>query len=316
MSLGMFSCTAVDSVKELAEDDVEKVEIKIADMLCDSPESRMNVTANVKYMWQANDTIGIFPTVGGQVEFPITLAEGEETDVATFTGGGWALKGGYEYMAYFPYDFYNRKSTDVKFSFIGQNQIGHDNRMHLSNFVPLVAGPTKVTNGAINFILYNQETLFRLDLTLPEATTYETIKLYTENKLSLPVEKSYDILTSKVEKVGNTVNVSIEEECLAYATNLNVGLDVTTTTKNQTVRVWITFPYVDLGTETLKVEAMDKNGFVYFGEVKNNADGSALQLSLKRNRAYPLKANLESRSGVQASIENWGEDEEIFGEAD
>ena len=55
------------------------------------------------FAWAAGDIVGIYPDVGTQVRFPILEGIGEETQVARFTGGGWAVKGAHEYMAYYPF---------------------------------------------------------------------------------------------------------------------------------------------------------------------------------------------------------------------
>ena len=55
--------------------------------------------------WAKNDTIGIFPSKGGQVEFPIE--EGTGSKQALFDGGDWALKAGRAYAAYYPFNRWN-----------------------------------------------------------------------------------------------------------------------------------------------------------------------------------------------------------------
>ena len=62
--------------------------------------------AGVNFLWEATDTVGIFPDKGSQAEF--AMDEGAGMQTATFNGGGWALKAASTYAAYYPYNFYNR----------------------------------------------------------------------------------------------------------------------------------------------------------------------------------------------------------------
>lgn len=56
----------------------------------------------VKCTWTAKDTVEVFPEKGAQAYFP--MASGAGTKNATFDGEGWALKDGYTYASYYPYN--------------------------------------------------------------------------------------------------------------------------------------------------------------------------------------------------------------------
>ena len=75
------------------------------------------------FQWTENDTIGIFPTTGYQVTFPMKSGAGSQN--AEFTGGGWALRSIYQYAAYYPFKYSNRSCNEVAVSFIGQTQVGN-----------------------------------------------------------------------------------------------------------------------------------------------------------------------------------------------
>jgi hypothetical protein len=88
----------------------------------DMSDSKVN-----SLVWAEGDTIGIYPSAGGdQLSFPIT--DGIGTGTCIFTGGGWALKTStdtetYKYTAYSPF---NRKyyllndNTALPINMIGQ----------------------------------------------------------------------------------------------------------------------------------------------------------------------------------------------------
>ena len=73
------------------------------------------------YAWAVTDTIGIFPSVGRQVEF--SMASGAGSTSATFTGGGWGLKSTSTYSAYFPLiGKYYLDKTKIPVDYTGQIQ--------------------------------------------------------------------------------------------------------------------------------------------------------------------------------------------------
>ena len=91
------SCNSINVVEEIDYKDIDKdineVTINIQPFELDNVMSRAEINSSFKPTWAPKDTVGIFPTVGGQVEFPIT--EGFGTSGAKFNGGGWALKANY-----------------------------------------------------------------------------------------------------------------------------------------------------------------------------------------------------------------------------
>ena len=299
--LGLCSCTENQIANENLNEDVKSVGIRIAEIE-EEVSSRMEVTDRMEYLWEFTDTLGIFPSKGGQVEFPITEESvSEDRKYAFFEGGGWALKGGYSYSAYNPYNFYNRDATAIPFSYEGQVQTGTDNRTHLSKYTLLIAPPTTVQSGKIEFNLKNVGCLLRLDLTLPEAKTYKSLKLYADSDI-IPVKKTFNILTSDIsEKVVSTSN------------HLTFGLDnITTTAPNQQIRLWISFPTMQQPNKTLKAVVTDSNGYVYVGSVFSN-NGSEFYLDLARNKGKGVKASPVLTDGFQGGIEDWVNDGQDYG---
>lgn len=301
--LGFCSCSENQIVNEDLNEDVKSVGVRIAEIEGEV-NSRMEVTDRMEYLWEFTDTLGIFPSKGGQVEFPITEENvSADRKFAYFEGGGWALKGGYSYSAYNPFNFYNRDATAIPFSYEGQVQTGTDDRKHLSDYTLLVAPPTAVQSGEINFSLKNVGCLLRLDLTLPEAKTYKSLKLYADSEI-IPIKKTFNILSSDIpEKVVSTSN------------HLSFGLEnITTTAANQQVRLWVSFPTMSQPSKTLKAVVTDSNGYVYVGDVYSNA-GSIFYLDLTRNSGKGIKASPVLTDGFTGGIEDWQKGEEIAGVA-
>lgn len=300
--LGLCSCTDNQVMTENQDDDVKSVGVRIAEIEGEI-SSRMEVTDRMEYLWELTDTLGIFPSKGGQVEFPITEESvSNDRKYAFFTGGGWALKGGYSYSAYNPYNFYNRDATAIPFSYEGQVQTGTDNRKHLSAYTLLIAPPTTVQSGKIEFNLKNVGCLLRLDLTLPAAKTYKTLKLFADSEI-IPVKKSFNILSS-----------DISEKVISTSNHLTFGLkNITTTSANQQVRLWVSFPTMKQPSKTLKAVVTDSNGYVYVGDVLVSKDGSAFYLDLARNSGKGVKASPILTDGFHGGIEDWVNDGNDYG---
>lgn len=94
----------------------------------DYPMTKINLDLNsLKFIWAAKDSVGIFPDLGSQVYF--SMAAGVGQSVATFDGGGWALKRGSSYYSYFPFvaDYYIDKKS-IPIDLRGQVQDGNGNQ--------------------------------------------------------------------------------------------------------------------------------------------------------------------------------------------
>ena len=76
------------------EDLVEKVIFEVLPVKDgDDPETKASAVPNggtVGFVWEATDTVGIYPDKGSQVYF--NIEDGVGTSSVSFTGGGWALK--------------------------------------------------------------------------------------------------------------------------------------------------------------------------------------------------------------------------------
>ena len=88
----------------------------------------------LQIVWAENDTIGIFPSSGMQVAFPMASSAG--TKNATFDGGGWGLKRSATYSAYYPLigQFYLDR-TNIPMIISNQKQDGNGSYYGNVNFV-------------------------------------------------------------------------------------------------------------------------------------------------------------------------------------
>lgn len=298
------SCDSAGTIAEPIESmnkDVNEVLVAIKPMESEDVLSRLATSDNdVVFTWELNDTIGIFPSQGGQVEFPIT-AESVGSSNAEFTGGGWALKADYTYSAYYPFYFYNRKATKIPISYVGQTQDGLGNNSHLSDYVCLASGPVKVENGSLTFPLMHVGSVLRLTLTLPKATTYTSLTVYTDAKV-LPVKKTI-----------NLQDAENKEEVVELSDRITLNLkNVKTTTTNEEAVFWLGFPSVSQGTHPLKVVIYDKYGFTYVGDIFKNDDTPAFA-SFTKNKHQKRKASPVLTEGFNFGLDGWGNDGTDYG---
>lgn len=300
----LYSCDSKETELSLQNEDIKKIAITIGEMESEGIQSRMNVELEnrMTYKWEVNDTVGIFPSKGGQVEFPIE-GEGGET-VAQFDGGGWGLKTNYSYSAYYPFNFYNRKVTAVPYSYVGQKQngTGDDCREHLSDYVFMATPPVTVSDAVLNFTLNNVGAIMILHLTLPEVETYTSATIYTDADV-IPVEKTINLQDTLLTQTATVLD-----------DHLTIDLEnITTTAADEVVSLWIAFPSVNETEHTLKVVIYDKAGLAYTADIYKKDKTTLSDVVFKANTYYNRYASPTLNSGFNIGIHDWGDGEEIEG---
>lgn len=194
MTTGLTACSSDDkefvdneSVASYKGEVVKGISVTLTDFVSDKAETRTTYDAadgGVKVTWAAGDTIGIFPNVGGQVEFPIEA--GTASNEARFDGGGWALKSNSTYAAYYPYSaknsYYTNKTIQVDFT--GQKQTANGKTSHLGQYdYQATSGVTTNSSGYLNFQFKHLGALMVFNLTVPKAGTYTSLTLTSTEKV-------------------------------------------------------------------------------------------------------------------------------------
>ncbi len=194
MTAGLTACSSDDKefmgnepVASYKGDIVKGISVSLSDFESAGAETRTAYSATdggVKVTWASNDTIGIFPNVGGQVEFPIEA--GTASNQATFDGGGWALKSNSTYAAYYPYSaknsYYTNKTIQVKYT--GQKQTANGRTSHLGKYdYQATSGVTTNSSGYLNFQFKHLGALMVFQLTVPKAGTYTSLTLTSSEKV-------------------------------------------------------------------------------------------------------------------------------------
>ena len=227
----------------------------------------------VSCTWAGNDTVGVFPDEGIQTAFP--MASGAGTKNATFDGGGWALKDGSTYAAYYPSigKYYLDKHA-VPVGYAGQTQVGNGSMAHLGAYDYMVAAPIASEFGSAKFMFKHLSALVQLKLTIPESSTLSSIKLVADTE-AFAVEGKVDIMAG---------TQGITAVTLAKEIKLDLQ-NVITTEVDQVVTFYLMLPPADLSAQTLKaVVTTDKSMLEMALESKNFQAG----------KVYALKGSIES----------------------
>ena len=174
----LFFGACSNEVENSISDEVKHVEISAEDFVSELG-SRTNLTIGsdgAVFSWAKKDTVGIFPNEGAQVYFP--MKNGAGTKTATFTGGGWALKNGSTYSAYYPFigDYYIDKGN-LPLNYTGQEQIGDASTEHLGTYDFMAAPPTSPSWGSVNFRFTHLGSLMQMRLTIPVVGTFTALAL-------------------------------------------------------------------------------------------------------------------------------------------
>lgn len=302
--LAFVACT--DEVAELPVGELKQIVMTASDFETENG-SRTNfqiTSSGAEFSWAANDTVGIFPNEGAQAYFPMTSGAGTKT--ANFTGGGWALKDASTYAAYYPFigNFYLDK-TAIPVDYTGQVQTGDASTAHLGAYDYMAAAPSTPKNGNVVFAFKHLGALVQLKLTVPQATTLNSVTLTTESKV-FGVEGKVNIManTLGITSVTSSKEVTLEVK------------NVATTEANQVVTLYLMIPPVDLSSKTLKAVVKTGTGSEEVAlDSKNFLAGKAYALSgsLKDPNGGAVAGNGTYKDGV-VSIATAGTMKKLLGD--
>ena len=192
------------------------------------------------FNWAINDTLGIFPNTGNQVEFPITASQGSTS--ASFDGGGWALRNNASYAAYYPFSVWNyhRDNETILLDYSGQVQDGNGSFAHLSAYDYLASNKTAPQNSSVTFQMDRLGSILYIDIVVPEPETITALKVSCDEAIF--VEKA------ELDISGDTPEVT--PISMTEALTLSF-INTTTTTNNETVRAYMAVQPVDFSEKTV-----------------------------------------------------------------
>jgi hypothetical protein len=206
------------------------------------PVQNPNGGQTVNFVWEATDTVGIYPDTGSQVYFNIESGVG--TSSVSFDGGGWALKQNSTYVSYYPFvgDIYLKRNS-IPISFAGQKQIGKTSPFSGARYFLATEESTSV-NGILTFTYSTLNTIINVNATLP-AGTYTKASLTVSEPLFV-MEGTYSLDDRVI--VGTTMSNTLEIE-----------LEDFTLTEESTVPIYIMSAPVDLRGKEIIVRVVSDN---------------------------------------------------------
>jgi len=274
--LAFTACS--DEITEVQSNELRQIVMTASDFETeDGSRTNFQITSSgAEFSWATNDTVGIFPNEGAQAYFPMTSGAG--TKSANFTGGGWALKDASTYAAYYPFigDFYLNKNA-IPVDYTGQVQTGDASTAHLGAYDYMAAAPSTPKNGNVSFAFKHLGALVQLKLTLPQATTLNSVALTTESE-AFAVNGKVDIMASSlgITSVTSSKDVTLEVK------------NVATTENNQVVTLYMMLPPVDLTGKALKAVVKTSNG---------SEEVSLDSKNFQAGKAYALSGSLKDPNG-------------------
>ena len=211
---------------EAVRDAVKSVVFSLPEIgyVADEADTRAGVKraeTSTGFIWEAADTVGIYPDSGSQIYW--SMEKGAGTNTATFNGGAWALKPSSSYMCYYPFipDYYLRRDR-IPASFLGQVQHGTDSFTGARFF--LVADGTTTEDGSLRFDFSVLNTIIEVIATLPPGT-YTKISITAPEDLFVS-EGTYSIDSREITggKFSNTLSIDLKDVTLESIETIHIYL--------------------------------------------------------------------------------------------
>lgn len=301
ISLFMGACTSEDMNNPITaeENEISVIEAISLPFDFEGGDSRTTIsmgnTSIALPVWAEGDTIGIYPSAGGdQLSFPIV--EGVNTNKCEFTGGGWALKAStatttYKYTAYTPFNrnyYLLKDNTALPVSMLGQKQVGNDNSGHLGAYDLQIANGDTPTSGKISFAFQHKVAIVRMDITAPKAATWKSIVLESDAAFTTQaaMNLSLDVTTVTPTVQANSVTLELE--------------NVKTTTDDLSIVAYMMVLPVDFTDKELTMKLTDVDDNTYTASVTfNNPTNIANPRKFGEANPRWISAEFEESTGTE-----------------
>ena len=261
LALGLTSQSCSEIV-EIANEKEEITEVKCvnATLGCfkidgNGVETRTTVVTDIdntlQLVWADNDTIGIFPSTGFQVAFPMTSGAGQKS--ASFDGGGWGLKAESAYSSYYPMigQFYLDK-TKLPLVMKSQRQKNNGSFAHIGETDYMAAINSHVNaSGSVDFSFQPLTCMLRMEIRMPKGGKYKYVALETSG--SFTTEATYDLTTG--------VMTPVKKSPLQVLTLENVELD--NNEESPVLDIYMSMLPVDMTGMTICAKIFDEDNICY-----------------------------------------------------
>ena len=208
-------------------------------------------SGDLQLVWAETDTIGIFPSTGMQVAFPMASSAG--TKNATFDGGGWGLKTSATYSAYYPLigEFYLDR-TNIPMIISTQVQNGNGSSAHIGKYDYMAAVNSVVNEyGGVEFNFNHLVSILHMQIKMPQGGKYSYVAIETSGKFTTEATINLSDGTVTPTKQSPIQIMRLED----------VELD--NSEENPVLEVWIVIHPVDLTDKMLYTKIYDEDNNCY-----------------------------------------------------
>lgn len=206
---------------------------------------------DLQLVWSDKDTLGIFPSSGYQVPFPIAAQAGAKN--AYFDGGGWGLMSNGTYSAYSPLigDLYLKK-TEVPLVLLTQVQNGNGSFAHLNKYDYMAAVNATVNQGGgIEFNFEHLVAILHMQIRMPQAGKYKYVILETSDKFT--TEAKLDLSDGSVTMTKQSPIQAMKLE----------NVEVDDSDPNHVLDIYMSILPADLTGKILYTKIYDENNNCY-----------------------------------------------------
>ena len=292
----VFLCACNNETEDSSVENeyVSSVRVTVESFKDDLPSTRTTHTltpTGVDINWAEGDALGIYPIGGDQVKFP--LSSGSASATASFDGGAWKMRSELQYAAYYPFskDNYTISQTEIPVKYSGQTQNGNNTTTHLGAYDFLAcAASSPNSKGEINLQMQHLGAILRLQLTMPNADSYNKVVLESGSANYCFVEKGRFDLTSANPTVIPTAKSN------AYTINLT---NVSTTKNNETITIYAMA--APAKADNIKVTVYSTDGWTKYSANVGNKEfvaGGACTITANLTLADHDYVDLDLPSGI------------------
>ena len=288
----MASCSSDEELSNAGEKFNGNVTLTAEPYTFDDGDTRTTLTntgSKIAFAWDDDEAIGIFPiapTTNIQAKQVLKNGSGNST-TSSFDGAGWALMYGNTYAAYYPFNSEMKlESTymDVPIDMTGQIQNGNNSLAHIGaghDYMYAVADVP--TNGNVNFDFKHATSIIMLELTMPEAETWQSVTLTNKSG-------------NKIFTTSATMNV-VTGKIASKATSSEVTLllnNISTTESNKTFTVYLAVLPTTTGALRVTVKTFANRSYTASLTGKVLEAGKAYRFT-----ASPVATNIPSDEGYE-----------------
>lgn len=247
----MAGCTSDEISEEHCNESIENVIMSAEDFRIGNTTTRALISEDYRFVWEANDLIGVYPEKGSPVCFSVKAQDLDVSNNAIFNGADWELKAEMTYSAFYPFDLeqnYNRISaSSIPVSFKNQRQLRNATTSHIGAYDYMVAGEEVPVNGSVQFMFKHLCSILHIPMKISNENTFKLFRLSTLNG-------SNSFITEAVVGTDGTITP------VETSNSMQLDLDNIHVSKDEVLNLWMMIAPTNLEGEKLVLTLTDENG--------------------------------------------------------